>query len=135
MENLSRALYIAGFALLFVFAASTAIYLYTMLDAYIDTGTESTKIQNRVENQYGENTSDYQRDITVGEVYLTALHMDQMHVDELHIVVNGTEYSISKEKALEKGEELNYFLSKISSMKGSRIMYSTSGSVVTYRTN
>ena len=131
MENLSKAIYLAGFALLFVFAASTAIYLYGLLDSHMDDSTQNTNIENRVENQYGEYVANYKRTITVGEIYLTALHMDQMHVNRLVVV----DRQLTLDQFIEKGEYFDSFLNYIKTLDGNKFAYkfSPSDSTVEYQ--
>ena len=83
MDNLSKAVYMSAFALLFVFAASVSIYLYATLDNYLEEGVNSAKIVNRAESSTEENLSNYKRDIDINEIYLVAHNMKQMHVDIL----------------------------------------------------
>ena len=49
MDNASKAIIVAGCAMLFVFAASAAVYLYGSVFSYMDYVTKMTNIDYRTE--------------------------------------------------------------------------------------
>ncbi|MBQ9314344.1 MAG: hypothetical protein IJ220_05000 [Clostridia bacterium] len=129
MENLSKALYLAGFALLFVFAASTAIYLYSTLMTYLTDATASTNIEYRVENSNSSVPSNFKRTITTGEVYITLFNMEQMHVETL---VLDYDYRVTVEDVSSRDDKFKNFINHLRTLEGSTLTYSVSGSTVSY---
>ena len=86
MTNLGKAIYMATMALMFVFAASVAIYLYGTLNDYLDSATNLIGVSNRAEGASDDTGSTSKtREITVGEVLITAYNMEQMHIDTLKL--------------------------------------------------
>lgn len=83
-DNLSRALIMAGSALLFVFALTTSVYLYGSLNTYLASATEKTGMTNRVESSVQSDAS-LKREITTAEIIITAYNMRRMHVEELQV--------------------------------------------------
>jgi len=106
MDNLGRAIYMAGFALLFVFAASTAIYLYSFLLSYMKDVTTNTNIQYHAESTVtGESSGVTKRQVTGDEIYLVAYQMEQMHVDKLVLQYDSNEVSITKDVSIKRNED------------------------------
>ena len=99
MDNLGRAITMAGSALLFVFASSISIYLYGTLFNYLDLSTDYVAIQNRAESSFDDDSS-IEREITAGEILITLMNMDQMHVSSLSI--RGIEQNVVKDDVLNK---------------------------------
>lgn len=83
MSNLGKAIFMACFALMFVFAATTAIYLYGTLNTYLDSSTTLTTIGNRTES--ATENSKTEREITRSEIYITLYNMEAMYVDKLEV--------------------------------------------------
>lgn len=88
MSNLGKAIYMACFALMFVFAATTSIYLYGTLNTYLDSSTTLTTIGNRTEN--ATEIKKEARKITRSEIYITLFNMQEMHIDQLQVYKSAT---------------------------------------------
>lgn len=136
MNNVSKALYLAAFALMFVFAASTAIYLYSTLSNYLDVAKDSADIKNRVENSseasYSEN---FKRKIPKGEVLITLFNMKQMNVDsvtlnDIKVTAEDVENSIIKDDYSCKNK-INRFMTMLNTIP-SVSSYSVEGRAITY---
>ncbi len=132
MENLSKALMLSAYALLFVFAISISIFLYNTLLTYVNTATLSTNIQYRAEQATTGSVEN--RVIDVNEIYLTLNNMKQMHVD--YIVVD-TQKKVSSKEAEQKQNvyyDLMYYLYNIQNKKFSYdVSYDGSTTTVTYK--
>lgn len=134
MNNLSKALYLAAFALMFVFAASTAIYLYSTLSNYLDVAKDSADIKNRVENSNeGTYATNYKRTIPKGEVYITLLNMEQMNVKKLELIVGGISYTVEPIDVKDKTKNFNLFIGALNGIGSTLSSYSVSDTTVTYR--
>lgn len=79
MSNLGKAIYMACFALLFIFAASTSIYLYNTLSVYLKSTTGLAGVEKRTEAAVAD-TSIKAREATRSEILITLYNMEQMHV-------------------------------------------------------
>lgn len=97
MDNIGKALVMAGCALMFTLASSTSIYLYGTLNTYLDEATASTAVVFRAEGMSNEDLVNFQREITVAEIYITLFNMEQMHVETL--VVDG--HTVTRNDVLE----------------------------------
>ena len=86
MNNLGKALVMAGFAFLFIVAATTSIYLYGNLNTFLNTSTETIGIKGRAEAGM-QDASFTTRPITKSEIYITLFNLKQMHV--WSIIVDG----------------------------------------------
>lgn len=109
MDNLGKAIYMACFALLFIFAASISLYLYGTLDTYLDEATSSNNISYRTEGVSNNNLYGFKRGITKGEIYITLYNMEQMHIDTLK--VNSS--SITSEDVYNRGTKYTQFLNAL----------------------
>ena len=129
MENAGKALYIAGFALLFVFAASTAIYLYGILFSYMNNATTGTNLGYRAENSSTVNSfSSSKREVTVDEIYITLFKMEQMHVEKLD--VDGISVTLLDVK--DETSKFSNLMTHLYSNSNAYFSYSISGSTVKY---
>lgn len=129
MENASKALYIGSFALLFVFAITVAIFLYSSLSKFLNEETFSISISERAESATSENMTNFKRDITRGEIYVMLYNMDQMHVDKLTISGVAT---VTREDVEEENLNYNAIVSYLNHNPASTFEYSSSGTDVTY---
>lgn len=105
MSNLGKAIYMAGFALLFVVAATTSIYLYGTLNSYLETSTGLINVEKRAENALGNDTENY-RKITRSEIYITLYNMEQMHVKKITVKddsSNSYEYTSEEMNEIQAG--------------------------------
>lgn len=137
MSDIGKAVYLACSALLFIFAATASIYLYTTLNAYLDEGISLSNVYNRAEGQKELATNETQkaekRKIGASEVLITITNMDQMHVTTVYVETNEKtfEFSIEDEDSEEKikGE-----IKKMGDISGKTFSYSYSsrGQTVTY---
>lgn len=97
MSDLGKAIYMACSALLFIFAATASIYLYTTLNTYLDEAIFLTNVYDRAEGQKelaaGEKREVEKRKISASEVLITITNMEQMHVET--VIVNGTTFSVN----------------------------------------
>lgn len=97
MSDLGKAIYMACSALLFIFAATASIYLYTTLNTYLDEAIFLTNVYDRAEGQKelaaGEKREVEKRKIGASEVLITITNMEQMHVKT--VIVNGTTFSVN----------------------------------------
>lgn len=84
MSDVAKAIYMACSALLFIFAATTSIYLYSTLNTYLDSATGLANVYDRVEGEV-VNATPKKREITFAEICLTVTNMDQMHVTEVSV--------------------------------------------------
>lgn len=84
MYDIGKVIYFACSALLFIFAATTSVYLYGTLNNNIDQMANITNVYNRVEGDVVESKNE-KRNIEVGEIYTTITNMEQMHIDTVRI--------------------------------------------------
>lgn len=130
MDNLGKAIYFASFALIFVFAASISIYLYSTVNVFVKEANASNNISFRAENTSNEDLRNFKRKITVGEILITLQNMDQMHVTSLK--VDETEVNINDFN--NNTEEFARLNTKLKDMdKNKEFTYSSSGECVTYK--
>lgn len=131
MDNLGKAIYFASFALIFVFAASISIYLYSTVNVFVKEANASNNISFRAENTSNEDLRNFKRKITVGEILITLQNMDQMHVTVLN--VDGTIVTIDDFKdSTDQFNTLNDNLKKDMN-KNKEFTYSSNGTSVTYK--
>lgn len=94
MSDLGKAIYMACSALLFIFAATASIYLYTTLNTYLDEAIFLTNVYDRAEGQkeldVGEERKAEARKIGASEVLITITNMEQMHINAVVVKVNNT---------------------------------------------
>lgn len=127
MDNLGHAIYMACFALLFVFAASISIYLYTTLNTYLNDASNFTNISYRAEGVSNEDLSNFKRDITSAEIYITLHNMEQMHVGKLTVAGK----SVKPADVRARNSNYDNIVSKINA--GTLFSYSSSGDEVEYK--
>lgn len=82
MSDLGKAIYMACFALMFVVAASTAIYMYGTLSAHLDTATGINGVEKRTESE-ATDTTIKERLVDRSEIYITLYNMEQMHINRI----------------------------------------------------
>lgn len=129
MDNLGKAIYFASFALIFVFAASISIFLYSTVNVYVQKSNESTNLSYRAEDTSNEDLRNFKREITVGEILITLYNMEQMHVSELK--VNG--YAVTPSDIEENNSNFRIFKSQLNSLTNAKFTYSSSGETVIYK--
>ena len=98
MSNLGRAIYMACFTLLFIFATSTSIYLYNTLSVYLKSTAGLAGVEKRTEASVAD-TSKKNRDVTRSEILITLCNMEQMHVKAVNLRLNGVEINVTAEDA------------------------------------
>ena len=136
MSNLGRAIYLAAFTLMFIVAASTAIYLYSSLNSYLITSNSIISVNKRAESISYDDTLDTDRVITRSEIYITLFNMEQMHVKELHVM---DEYKVTPDDVsdyLKDSGTINDVSSLIRFLNanpGRKYTYSSNDNVVSYK--
>lgn len=128
MDNLGKAIYFASFALIFVFAASISIYLYSTVHAYVKNANASTNISYRTEGASDENLRNFKREISLGEVLITLYNMEQMNVDKL--IVNG--YDVTPDDVEENNSKFQIFKRQLNTMTNTKFTYTSSGTTAIY---
>ncbi len=135
MSDVGKAIYLACSALLFIFAATASIYLYTTLNTYLDDAIFLTNVYDRAEGQkelnVGEERKVEKRKIGASEVLITITNMEQMHINAVEVKVNSTIGRFSKEDSKEEIADKIDKLGDISSKKFS-YSYSSETKTVTY---
>ncbi len=131
MTNLGKAIYMATMALMFVFAASVAIYLYGTLNDYLDSATNLIGVSNRAEAASDDTGSTSKtREITVGEVLITAYNMEQMHIDTLNL---NNSREINVEDSIEQNSQFNLFILELRKIpSNTKFKYTSYRGKVTY---
>lgn len=138
MSDLGKAIYMACSALLFIFAATASIYLYTTLNTYLDEAIFLTNVYDRAEGQKelaaGEKREVEKRKIGASEVLITITNMEQLHINAVVVKVNNTTVNFS---ALDDSEEeitgkINKLVKENIASKNFSYSYSSETKTVTY---
>lgn len=134
MSNLGKAVYMAAFAFLFIVAATTAIYLYGTLNAYLNSTTSIIDMADRAEGILVDDTSTT-RDIQRSEIYITLFNMRQMNVSS--VTVNGNKVSQSDVEEYNvsplSGGKMSAIMHDLDNSPNTNFSYSFSGDEVIYR--
>lgn len=136
MSDIGKAVYLACSALLFIFAATASIYLYTTLNAYLDEGISLSNVYNRAEGQKelatNETPKAEKRKIGASEVLITITNMQEMHIDKVNVIVSGgtTVFSLEEDDEDSVKDKIKK-MGDISSEKFS-YSYSSTERAVTY---
>ena len=129
MDNLGKAVLMAGFAFMFTLAASISIYLYSTLDRYLDQATASTSIVNRAEGISSEDLRNFEREITIAEIYITLFNMEQMHIDELTVVLGSYNKTITRVEAEDGAAD---FATELKELENNKFRYYYENNSVKY---
>lgn len=136
MSDIGKAIYLACSALLFIFAATASIYLYTTLNAYLDEGISLTNVYERVEGQeeldVGEERKVEKRKIGASEILITITNMEQMHVTEVRVNVGEEKYEFKSTDDKEKIERNLKKMCTLGNISSKNFSYSYSSGTVTY---
>lgn len=89
MENLQKALIMAGSVFMFVIALSVAVFSYTTVTNVIETIMTTSENNDRSSEYFIGNNVDVTRNITKAEVINTILSMDGVDFTANGVVVNG----------------------------------------------
>lgn len=130
VDNLGKALALAGHVMLFVFAASTSIYLYGSLFSYLNVATEATGIEFRAENTIGGTTSGFKRPISVSEIYITLHNMEKMHISKLKV----DSYEVTLDQVKNSKSEYANMIAHIKSVETKKFTYSVEKTSAGYTT-
>ena len=133
MSDVGKAIYLACSALLFIFAATASIYLYTTLNTYLDDAIFLTNVYDRAEGQkeldVGEERKVEKRKIGASEVLITITNMEQMHINAVVVKVNNTTINFS---AADDGEkEIAAKIKKLGTITSKNFSYSYSSETKT----
>lgn len=133
MSDVGKAIYLACSALLFIFAATASIYLYTTLNTYLDDAIFLTNVYDRAEGQkeldVGEERKVEKRKIGASEVLITITNMEQMHINAVVVKVNNTTVNFS---AADDGEkEIAAKIKKLGTITSKNFSYSYSSETKT----
>ena len=128
-----KAIYLACSALLFIFAATASIYLYTTLNTYLDDAIFLTNVYDRAEGQkelnVGEERKAEKRKIGASEVLITITNMEQMHIDSVVVKVNSTAVKFSTKD--DNDEEIADKIDKLGDISSKNFSYSYSSETKT----
>ena len=94
MENIQRALIMAGSVLMFLIAVSVAVFSYTTITGVIDSILTSSDRNARTAEYFIEDTLDVTRYSTKAEVIMTILSMEDTDFTASEVIVDG--YSFKK---------------------------------------
>lgn len=128
MSDIGKAIYLACSALLFIFAATTSIYLYTTLNTHMDVATEIANVYDRAEGE-ALNPPE-KRKVTWGEIYITLTKMEQMHVSK--VIIGVKEFTAGNVSTA----DLNWVKSNISDVSKLKYLVSEDAygnKIVTYK--
>lgn len=133
MSDVGKAIYLACSALLFIFAATASIYLYTTLNTYLDDAIFLTNVYDRAEGQkelnVGEERKAEKRKIGASEVLITITNMEQMHIDSVVVKVNSTAVKFSTKD--DNDEEIADKIDKLGDISSKNFSYSYSSETKT----
>ncbi len=138
MSDLGKAIYMACSALLFIFAATASIYLYTTLNTYLDEAIFLTNVYDRAEEQKelpaGEKREVAKRKIGASEVLITITNMEQMHINAVVVKVNNTtvNFSVLDDSEEEITGKINKLVKENIASKNFSYSYSSETKTVTY---
>lgn len=138
MSDLGKAIYMACSALLFIFAATASIYLYTTLNTYLDEAIFLTNVYDRAEGQKelpaGEKREVAKRKIGASEVLITITNMEQMHINAVVVKVNNTtvNFSVLDDSEEEITGKINKLVKENITSKNFSYSYSSETKTVTY---
>lgn len=136
MSDFGKAIYMACSALLFIFAATASIYLYTTLNTYLDKAIFLTNVYDRAEGQkeldVGEERKAEARKIGASEVLITITNMEQMHINAVVVKVNNATVNFALDDTEGKiAEKIDKLGDNITS-KNFSYSYSSETKTVTY---
>ena len=97
MDDIGKALVMAGQVLMFAFAATIAIFLYNKLTANVDSIMLASDYSNRGDSIVGVESTDYTRMATKAEVIMAILDLkskaEKFETSNYKVIVDGKEFT------------------------------------------
>ena len=137
MENLQKALIMAGSVFMFIIALSVAVYSYTVITDVIDTILTTSDSNARSAEYFVANTVDTTRYSTKAEVVMTILSMEGNDFTASKVLVDGFAFEKSSFSTVEGRNKIEANISNKVVSKNYEVSYDlsdTANPIVIFKT-